>query len=89
MANAEDAARAIFAAAGLTAGAWSNAPHDRYGSHDHPYDKLVVCIRGSIVFHTEHGDHVLTPGDRLDLPAGTRHSATVGADGVTCWEGHR
>ena len=89
MADIEDAARAVFAAADLTPSAWSNGPHDRYGAHDHPYDKLLVCIRGSIVFHTEEGDHVLAPGDRLDLPAGTRHSATVGRAGVTCWEGHR
>ena len=31
----------------------------------------------------------LAPGDRLDLPAGTAHSAQVGPDGVTCLEAHR
>jgi hypothetical protein len=28
------------------------------------------------------------PGDRLDLPAGVRHSAIVGPQGVTCLEAH-
>ena len=28
------------------------------------------------------------PGDRLDLPAGTRHDAVVGPDGVRCLEAH-
>jgi hypothetical protein len=28
----------------------------------------------------------LVPGDRLDLPAGVGHSATVGPDGVECLE---
>jgi hypothetical protein len=27
-------------------------------------------------------------GDRLDLPAGTRHDALVGPTGVTCLEAH-
>ena len=30
----------------------------------------------------------LEVGDRLDLPAGTRHDAVVGRDGVTCLEAH-
>ena len=30
----------------------------------------------------------LAVGDRLDLPAGTPHDATVGPDGVNCLEAH-
>jgi hypothetical protein len=30
----------------------------------------------------------LEVGERLDLPAGTTHAATVGAAGVTCLEAH-
>ena len=30
----------------------------------------------------------LAAGDRLDLPAGTRHDALVGPNGVTCLEAH-
>jgi hypothetical protein len=33
-------------------------------------------------------DTVLAAGERLELPAGTRHGATVGAAGVTCLEAH-
>ncbi len=89
MSDAEQRAHAVFAAAGLEPAAWSNGPDDRYGAHAHPYGKLLVCVRGSIVFHTDAGDITLTAGDRLDLPAGTQHAATVGPEGVTCWEGHR
>jgi hypothetical protein len=32
---------------------------------------------------------VLAPGDRMELPAGTEHSATVGDAGVVCWEAAR
>jgi uncharacterized cupin superfamily protein len=43
-------------------------------------------LEGSIVFHTDDGDVVLDAGDRLDLPAGTAHAATVGPDGCACVE---
>ena len=38
------------------------------------------------MFHMSDGEIVLHPGQRLDIPAGTRHAATVGADGVNCME---
>lgn len=65
---------------------WSNAPGDRYGAHAHDYRKHLVCVHGSITFHTDDGDVDLGPGDRLDLDPGTGHSATVGPKGVTCIE---
>ena len=76
---------------GLDPGAWSNGPGDRYGVHDHGYDKVIVVVAGTIRFGLPgRGDHVdLAVGDRLELPAGTDHDATVGAEGVTCLEAHR
>jgi quercetin dioxygenase-like cupin family protein len=49
----------------------------------------LFCVDGSITFHTPDGDVELHPGDRLDLPPGTPHSATVGTSGVTCMEAAR
>jgi cupin superfamily acireductone dioxygenase involved in methionine salvage len=46
----------------------------------------LFCLEGSIVFHTNEGDVALDAGDRLDLPAGTSHAATVGASGCSCVE---
>ncbi|MGH2539313.1 MAG: cupin domain-containing protein [Actinomycetota bacterium] len=66
--------------------AWSNGPGDRYGRHEHGYHKVLFCLAGSIVFHTDDGDVDLSAGDRLDLPAGTSHAATVGARGCECIE---
>lgn len=82
-------AEAAFAAEGLTAHSWSNGPHFRYGEHQHPYAKVLFCVEGSITFRTPDGDVLLEPGDRLDLPANTPHSATVGGSGVTCLEAAR
>jgi cupin superfamily acireductone dioxygenase involved in methionine salvage len=50
---------------------------------------VLYCVSGSIVFHTSGGDVALAPGDRLELPAGVEHSATVGHDGVQCVEAFR
>ena len=75
---------------GLDAGAWSNGPGDRYGAHEHGYDKVIVVARGSIRFGLPATSETidLAQGDRLELPAGTRHDATVGGLGVTCLEAH-
>jgi quercetin dioxygenase-like cupin family protein len=77
-------------AEGLSPGSWSNGPGDRYGAHEHGYDKVLVVASGSIRFGLpDRGEAVeLAVGDRLDLPAGTRHDALVGPGGVVCLEAH-
>jgi quercetin dioxygenase-like cupin family protein len=79
-----------LAAEGLSASSWGNAPTDTYGAHSHGYDKVLVAATGSITFHlTELGRDVeLRAGERLELPAGTMHGATVGSSGVRCLEAH-
>jgi mannose-6-phosphate isomerase-like protein (cupin superfamily) len=47
---------------------------------------VLFCLEGSIVFHIDGGDVELGTGDRVDLPARTRHAATVGPAGCTCVE---
>jgi quercetin dioxygenase-like cupin family protein len=73
----------------LVPSSWSNAPGDTYGWHSHGYHKVLYCVSGSIVFHLREGDVTLGPGDRLDVPPGTEHAATVGPDGVECMEASR
>lgn len=68
---------------------WGNAPGDTYSRHRHAYHKVLYCVSGSITFHTEAGDYPLEPGDRLEIPAGVDHSATVGPGGVHCIEASR
>lgn len=83
------AARAAFAKEGLSPHTWANDPGFAYDAHSHDYHKVLFCVAGSIVFHTPDGDIPMAPGDRLDLPPGTTHSATVGPSGVTCMEAAR
>lgn len=77
-------------AEGLSPGSWSNGPGDRYGAHDHGYDKVIVVDHGSIRFGLPGlGLSIeLAEGDRLELPAFTVHDAAVGPDGATCLEAH-
>lgn len=76
---------------GLEPAHWSNGPDFHYAEHSHDYHKVLYCIRGDIVFALpESGESLhLEPGDRLDLPPGTRHSARVGPTGVLCMEAAR
>lgn len=77
-------------AEGLAPSTWGNGPHDAYPAHEHGYDKVVVVAAGSITFGLpDRATRLdLGEGDRLELPAGTRHDAIVGADGVSCLEAH-
>ena len=70
---------------------WSNGPDFRYPAHVHAYEKVLYCLEGSISFRLEdEGRQVdLGAGDRMVLPAGTRHSAVVGPGGCECIEGRR
>lgn len=80
---------ARFEEEGLNPHGWGNGPGYEYGWHSHGYHKVLYCISGSIVFHTEEGDFELTPGDRLDVEPEISHAATVGPEGVQCLEAAR
>jgi hypothetical protein len=68
---------------------WGNGPGDVYGAHEHERHKILFCVAGSIVFQTPAGEIAMAAGDRLDLPPGTRHAATVGPGGCECVEAWR
>ena len=88
--TSRDDALAAFGEEGCTSPRfWSNGPGDRYGRHAHDYHKVLYCLAGSIVFHSDEGDVELSAGDRLDLEPGTAHAATVGPDGCRCVEASR
>ena len=73
---------------------WSNGPGDRYAVHSHAYEKVLYCVQGTIRFvlpdQPEAIEYIdLAPGDCMILPAGVRHSAIVGPQGVSCLEASR
>ena len=82
--------RARLEEEGPAPSSWGNEARHHYAAHRHEYDKVLVAVQGSIVFHLPELDRdiSLDAGDRLDLPAGTLHGADVGERGVTCLEAH-
>ena len=87
----EASLRSILADEDLHPYVWSNGPGDIYGAHDYSYHKVIYVVRGTITFGLpDAGDKVtLNSGDRLELPAGVKHNAVVGPQGVACLEAHR
>jgi quercetin dioxygenase-like cupin family protein len=75
-------------AEGLQPYSWSNGPFDVYAAHSHSYNKVIYVVEGSVTFGLpgQNRELTLNAGDRLDLPAGTVHDATIGAQGVVCLE---
>ena len=69
----------------------NTAEQDVFPAHEHPYEKVIVVVAGTITFGfpIEGDPTTLYPGDRLDLPAGVTHNAAVGREGVVCLEAQR
>lgn len=78
--------RLLFAREHLQPYKWSSPPGDHFDWHEHDFIKVLYCLEGTIVFHGRDGDHVVSPGDRVEVDVGTEHAATVGASGVVCLE---
>lgn len=75
---------------GASGYAWANAPGDVYSAHRHEYDKVLLCLAGSITFQLPAAGRSVTlqVDERLDLVADTLHAAVVGPSGVRCYELH-
>jgi quercetin dioxygenase-like cupin family protein len=84
-----DRAEAALRQLGLAPSRWSAGPRAPFADHSHALEKVLFCIEGSITFRTPDGELAMAPGDRLDLPAGTAHSALAGRCGVVCVEAFR
>lgn len=78
---------AFFTARGVRPTRWANEPGAVYEPHAHAYRKTLFCLGGGITFALPDGSVTLRAGDRLIIPSGVRHSATVGPAGVICLEG--
>jgi quercetin dioxygenase-like cupin family protein len=61
---------------------WYDEPHTHYTEHAHPTDEVLVILEGSMSMRVEGTDHDLGPGDRIELPGGAMHTATVGEHGA-------
>ena len=76
----ETALRDRLRAEGLGPSAWGNGPHDRYGAHDHGYDKVIVVAAGAVRVGLPGtgGGHDLVAGDRVEVRVSASSLIVIG-----------
>jgi quercetin dioxygenase-like cupin family protein len=57
-------------------------PGTRFPDHTHPFDKKDAVLSGQFLIRALGQEFLLGPGDMLEVPAGTLHSAEVIGDQV-------
>ena len=51
--------------------------------HTHEQDTVHIILKGTLtIIDTDGTTNVYEQGDRVDFPAGTKHSASVGPEGM-------
>lgn len=53
--------------------------------HRHPFDEVRMVISGDLLMNISGNQILLRAGDRIDIPANTRHSKSAnGSDACVC-----
>jgi quercetin dioxygenase-like cupin family protein len=67
----------MLRAEGLDFDLYSDRPGTKYGRHKHPFEDFIVIVSGKMKLITDVNTWTMKPGDRIDLPPNTLHSAEV------------
>ncbi|WP_292661435.1 cupin domain-containing protein [Nitratifractor sp.] len=59
---------------------WCDAAGTRYGEHTHPHSEVRWVLSGTLQITEEGHTLTLRPGDRLESPPETLHSAYIPED---------
>jgi quercetin dioxygenase-like cupin family protein len=60
---------------------WTDKPNTKYPPHAHKGKVAFYVLKGSITMKLEGKTITLNPVDRMDVPVGVEHTATVGPQG--------
>jgi quercetin dioxygenase-like cupin family protein len=75
----------IFQAEGLTPTEEILAPKTVIPDHRHPFDEIRMVLSGRLILNISGNQLLLRAGDRIDIPANTRHSkSTEGTEACVC-----
>lgn len=67
----------IFEAEGLSPVEEAFPPQTLIPDHRHPFDEIRMVIQGAMFLNISGNQLLLRPGDRIEIPANTRHSKNV------------
>lgn len=60
-------------------------PQMKVSDHRHPFAEVRVIISGEMIFNISGNQFVLRPGDRVEIPANTKHSHIAqGSESCVC-----
>jgi len=76
----EAAMRRRLEAEGYSVSRYTYSRGTRFPEHTHGVDKKDTVLRGRLKISAEGEDFVLGPGDMIEIPAGTLHTAEVVGD---------
>lgn len=62
---------------GLTPEVETLSAHAVLKEHRHPFDEIRVILQGNLILDIGGNQLLLKAGDRIDIPANTKHSKTV------------
>jgi len=87
----EDLLRQKLGADGFKVSSWSKNAGEGMDEQEQAFTRAFACVKGMLRVNlpgdNDYAD--LLPGDRVELPPGTKHSVMVGPAGVTCLEGQK
>ena len=86
----EAAMRKRLEAEGYSVSRYTYPPGTYFSAHTHEVGKKDTVLRGRLKIGAEGKEVVLEPGDMIEIPAGTAHTAEViGADAVVSLDATR
>lgn len=77
-------AQMILEAEGLEPFEETLAPQKKVGEHRHPFTEVRIVLQGELLYNIAGNQVLLREGDRIEIPANTRHSHAC-QSGQTCF----
>jgi quercetin dioxygenase-like cupin family protein len=70
----------IFQGEGLSPHEEILQPNQVIADHRHPFDEVRMVVSGALLMNISGNQILLRAGDRIDIPANTRHSKSASGD---------
>lgn len=58
-------------------------PNMQLGEHTHEEPTVHIITKGELIIHDDAGEKRFHTGDRVEFPAGAKHTAEAGPEGFT------